>query len=86
MENLLNISLVVGAITPIVIGLTEVFKTTLKLKKQFVPMTSVLVGIAVCIPVLFLTGQNPYLGIFGGIVSGLMACGLYSGAKAVTGK
>jgi hypothetical protein len=86
MENLLNISPVVGAVIPLTLGLTQVIKTAVKLDKRFVPLVSVLMGVALCVPALFLLEQNPYLGIFGGIIAGLSACGLWSGVKATSGR
>jgi hypothetical protein len=86
MDELFNISLIVATIIPAVIGLTQVFKKALQLDKRFIPLTSVILGMALCISILFLTGNNPWFGIFGGIVAGLSACGLYSGAKATVGK
>ena len=86
LEELLNIGAVVGAIVPASVGLTEVIKRTFKINKRFVPLTCIVVGIGLCTSTMYIMGDNPILGIFGGIIAGLMGSGLYSGIKATAGK
>lgn len=86
MENLFDVSIAAGAVAAMVIGLTQVIKSTFSISKRFVPMVSVLLGITICVPAFYLTGNNPWFGIFGGIIAGLSACGLWSGAKATSGR
>jgi len=85
LEELLNIGAIVTSIAPVTLGLTEVFKRAFNIGKRFVPAISIVIGIGLCSSVMYTLGGNPLIGIFGGIVSGLMACGLYSGVKATSG-
>jgi hypothetical protein len=86
MDNILNIGAVVTALIPITVGIVQVLKEALNIDKRFVPLTSVITGLALCPFSLFIVGQNPWYGLFGGLIVGLSACGLYSGTKATKGQ
>lgn len=73
MEIILNS----GAIIAIVMGLTEVAKR-MGLGKRYLPLLSVIVGALMS---ALITGITTTSIVFG-IVYGLMACGIWSGAKA----
>jgi hypothetical protein len=86
MDSILNIGAIVTALVPITIGIVQVIKDAFSVDKRFVPLISVITGLALCPGSLFLVGQNPWYGLFGGLIVGLSACGLYSGVKATKGK
>lgn len=67
------------ALIPVIIGLNEVWKK-LFLADRYVPLASIIVGIAVS----FITPgvTFPFQVIVGGIIVGLSAVGLFSGVRA----
>jgi len=72
------------AATPVIIGLVEVAKRT-GMTGRYAPLLSVLLGLALA---ALLKLSEPALGSWfalelAGIISGLLACGLYSGQKAL---
>lgn len=77
MQNLFEFSPFIIAIVPVVIGVVASFKG-LGLPSRFAPLTSILVGIGL----VALTGVVWQAIIAQGIIAGLAASGLYSGAKA----
>lgn len=68
-----------AVIVAVLIGLVEVLKRAFGIPKRFVPLTALILGILISILV------NGHWGdpkpVFTGIVYGLSAVGLYSGAK-----
>lgn len=64
-------------IIPILIGILEVFKK-LGLPVKYVPVLSLLLGVLASVSVSGLAVEN----FIQGLVYGLSACGLYSGAKS----
>lgn len=68
--------------TPLVTGLVQVIKTTLKLESRWVPATSVATGVAVALLVIGLTPTAAIVGI----IFGLTASGLYDfGKRTISG-
>jgi L-cystine uptake protein TcyP (sodium:dicarboxylate symporter family) len=65
-------------VIPIIIAMVELVKG-LGLPKKFSALLSVVLGIAAGI--FYLSPQDIKMGIFEGIIYGLTAAGLYSGAK-----
>jgi len=67
----------------VVVGLTEVIKRATNLSSRFAPLVSLVLAIGLA----FLGATGPISNIiFTGIIVGLSASGLYSGAKAVATK
>lgn len=65
-------------VVPIIMAIVELAKG-LGLPKKFSALVSVVIGIAA--GVFYLSPQDIKMGIFQGIIYGLTAAGLYSGAK-----
>ncbi|EOR26269.1 MULTISPECIES: hypothetical protein [Bacillaceae] len=63
------------------IALVELFKKSLGLPVRYAPLVSVLLGVPVGILYLDVDLKT---GIVYGLIIGLSACGLYSGAKSIT--
>jgi hypothetical protein len=73
---MIELSLMQAGLVPIVIGLVAVLKNS-GLPTQYAPITSIVLSVA---GVIALSGVSVMSGLIGVIV-GLSACGLYSGAK-----
>ncbi|MBQ6447019.1 transposase [Cytobacillus oceanisediminis] len=72
----------VGELTvEVFIALVELFKKSLGLPVRYAPLVSVLLGVPVGILYLDVDLKT---GIVYGLIIGLSACGLYSGAKSIT--
>lgn len=81
--DLTNIFLIASAIVLIVVAVVEVLKKTFKIKKRFLPATSVLVGIFIALILTPLTDHNfYYMGIVG-LITGLTASGAFDLVKAL---
>jgi len=76
MENLFEFSPIVVAIVPIIVGLVQVAKG-LKLPKQYTPLLALLLGIAL----MMTTSPDWRVFTVQGVIAGLAASGLWSGAK-----
>ena len=76
--NTIDVTLV-----PVIVGMVAVFVPK-KYKKKAAPVVSVALGILA--GVLYLAPGDIKQGILAGIVLGLSATGLYSGAKNTVGK
>ena len=73
-----NLSYDFGILIAVTVGLVEVYKRVTPEKlHRFSPLVSLTLGIGIC---LLVDGVNPK-GLIKGIVLGLSAVGLYSGAK-----
>jgi len=79
-----NLTAVLGAflvLTPIVVGLTSVVKPLVN--EKLVPLSALIIGVVIAYLGSLLVGGIGWSGIvLGGLVLGLSASGLYSGAKA----
>jgi len=71
------------ALIPVLIGVNEVWKT-LGLANRWVPLASILVGVAISFAVPGI--ESVFQAVVGGLVVGLSAVGLFSGARATTAK
>lgn len=69
------------AAIPVVVGVVQVIKST-GLPDRWAPLTSLVLGLGVGI----LAGGTPLVMVLGGLVIGLSASGMYSGAKATFAK
>jgi hypothetical protein len=74
MEMIFNFSVAVA----VIIGLVEVVKR-IGLPSKFAPLVSVILGVGFS---FIFPGETIGLTILFGVVTGLTACGLYSGTKA----
>lgn len=70
-----------GFAVAVVVGVVEVIKRAAGLAKRYVPLASLVVGIAICGVIV---GFN-LTGVLTGIVVGLASSGLWSGVKATVG-
>lgn len=66
-------------IAPIIIGIVQALKVT-KLPDRYAPIMSIAVGVMIA----FMTGRGDFWGdsALSGVIYGLSASGLYSGAKS----
>lgn len=81
-EELMNNAVLVAIIlAPITTGIIEVVKQTLNIDNQYLPILSLLVGIAIAVLIALGTGQDIVQYILVGIVGGLSASGLYDQVK-----
>ena len=69
-----------GIVIAIITGLTQVIKLAVNLKKRYIPIIAVLLGVALA----FIYSQSDAgETIINGIILGLSSVGLYSGSKAI---
>ena len=81
-EELMNNAVMVAVIlAPITTGIIEVVKQTLNINNQYLPILSLLVGIAIAVLIALGTGQDVAQFVLVGIVGGLSASGLYDQVK-----
>ncbi len=73
---MIDISPMVLALVPIVIGLVQIGK--MYVAERYAPLMALLLGIAGS---LLLHTSSFSIDFLGGLIVGLMACGLYSGTK-----
>ena len=69
-------------LVPLIIGITQVFKVSLKLGSQYVPIVALLLGVLGA----FLLGSWDVQSGIQGIIAGLTASGLWSSTKTTIGK
>lgn len=69
------------ALVAVTVGLVEVIKRTNIVADRFIPLVSIVVGIALA---FVYPGISIAVTVLSGIVIGLSASGLYSGTKTVT--
>ena len=69
---------------PLIIGIVQALKKAFKIRKRFVPLLSLALGI--CAGVTLHHGEHLFRGVIEGTVWGLAASGLYSGGKALRRK
>lgn len=88
MENMISMTDVIF-ISFVIAGLVEIFKA-FNIKKEWLQVTSVLIGVT--FGVVYMTGNNFFsfdsvkYGVLAGIISGLMASGLYDIQKVRSNK
>lgn len=75
--DLQTIMLVASSIIAIITGVVEAIKRSFRISGQYVPIISVLVGIAVGIALQPISEFNLYTMIVGGAIAGLSSCGLF---------
>lgn len=71
-------------IIALVTGLVEVLKRSLGLTSKYVPIASLVIGVAMAFLVMKTGSYTDHLLV--GLIYGLSASGLYSGGKSVLGK
>lgn len=77
MQNIFEFSPVILLIIPIIVGLVEVAKVSLKMPKKYSPLLAIVLGIGA----VALTDVSWQAFIVQGIIAGLSASGLWSGSK-----
>jgi hypothetical protein len=73
------------AAVPVIVALVQLCKTSFKLPSQFAPLAAVVFGIAGGLG-LHLSHETAHTfaqAVFGGLLAGLSAGGLYSGVKSL---
>jgi len=71
-------------VTLIIIGVIQAIKKGFNINKRWIPIISVLLGVAVMIIGMW---ETLTIGaVLQGVVLGLVSCGLWSGTKTVIGK
>jgi len=78
----------ITVLTPIVVGVVEVLKRSLKIDNDMQPLTSLITGLVLAIIGFFLLPEGLLLGeaLFVGLISGLSAAGLYDNGKMALAK
>jgi hypothetical protein len=71
------------AAVPIIVGLVEVAKRTLRLPTRFAPLLALGLGV---VSGFLMHSRDPGRALLEGLIIGLESAGLYSGGKALAGK
>ena len=66
---------------PFIIGATEAIKRAFKVPAQYLPLMGLVLGAFFNVALAAQLGGAKWDGLFIGLIAGLMASGLYSGAK-----
>lgn len=74
MEDILTFSTV---LVPIVTALVQLVKTTINMKKRFVPLTGLIIGILIGFAAQPITDLDLVLRLWAGGIAGLSATGLF---------
>ena len=82
MENLFTLSALAFGAVPVITGLVSVLKTSLDMPSKYAPLASLALGIAA----IALIGGTWQSIVAQGVLVGLAASGLYSGAKTVVSR
>lgn len=72
-----NAVLLAVVLAPLTTGIIEVVKTTIEVEKKYLPLISLLIGVAVALLLAIGTGQDLVQYTLVGLVGGLGASGLY---------
>lgn len=81
--NLTALILVAITLVTIVTAVVEVLKRTFNIKKRFLPITSIVVGILVALIMWPLSEFELYYMLVVGLIAGLAASGTFDALKAV---
>lgn len=74
---MMEIMILATIIAPVTTGLIEVFKQAFNLKKNFIPLIGVVVGLAIGFMAAPISDVDLYLRLWAGALAGLSASGLY---------
>lgn len=85
MEFPAELLLLVTLISPIIIGLSEVAKQTVRIPKNMIPVIAILIGVFVGIATAPFTTVDIYIRIWAGAIAGLTSVGLYESGKTRNG-
>ena len=81
-EELMNNAVLMAlALAPITTGMIEVVKRTANIQERYLPLVSLLSGIAIAVLIALGTGQDIVQYILVGVIGGLSASGLYDQKK-----
>lgn len=81
-EELMNNAVLVALmLAPITTGMIEVVKRTANIQERYLPLVSLLSGIAIAVLIALGTGQDIVQYIIVGVVGGLSSAGLYDQKK-----
>lgn len=81
MEFPAELLLLVTLISPVIIGLSEVAKQTVRIPKNIIPLVAIFIGIIVGIAAAPFTTVDIYIRIWAGVIAGLTSVGLYESGK-----
>ena len=81
-EELMNNAVLLALVlAPITTGMIEVVKRTANIQERYLPLVSLLSGIAIAVLIALGTGQDIVQYILVGVVGGLSSAGLYDQKK-----
>ncbi|WGT38107.1 hypothetical protein QH639_20125 [Lysinibacillus sp. 1 U-2021] len=80
--DLTNIFMIAMMMVAIVLAVAEVLKKTFKLNAQYMPITSVVIGIFIGLGLWPLTDYPVYIMLIAGFIAGLTASGTFDLLKA----
>ncbi len=81
-EELMNNAVLMALVlAPITTGMIEVVKRTANIQERYLPLVSLLSGIAIAVLIALGTGQDIVQYILVGVVGGLSSAGLYDQKK-----
>ena len=81
-EELMNNAVLLALVlAPITTGMIEVVKRTANIQERYLPLVSLLSGIAIAVLIALGTGQDVVQYILVGVVGGLSSAGLYDQKK-----
>ena len=81
-EELMNNAVLLALVlAPITTGMIEVVKRTANIQERYLPLVSLLSGVAIAVLIALGTGQDIVQYIIVGVVGGLSSAGLYDQKK-----
>ena len=81
-EELMNNAVLMALVlAPITTGMIEVVKKTANIQERYLPLVSLLSGIAIAVLIALGTGQDIVQYILVGVIGGLSSAGLYDQKK-----
>ena len=81
-EELMNNAVLMALVlAPITTGMIEVVKRTANIQERYLPLVSLLSGIAIAVLIALGTGQDIVQYIIVGVIGGLSSSGLYDQKK-----
>ena len=80
-ELMNNATLMALVLAPITTGMIEVVKRTANIQERYLPLVSLLSGVAIAVLIALGTGQDIVQYILVGVIGGLSSAGLYDQKK-----
>ena len=81
-EELMNNAVLMALVlAPITTGMIEVVKRTANIQERYLPLVSLLSGVAIAVLIALGTGQDIVQYILVGVIGGLSSSGLYDQSK-----